>query len=164
MNTETMKIAWASITAPSQAAVLRLNDTEYGSQDHAKLIRVRQLLLDEADKDGPSCLIVDLSAVRHFGAGFAGVLVATSNRLKERNRRLALCGLNPVCAELIQIMRLNRVFDIYPTLAIALEEIEGQDQRALDEPGIIFQGLLACVALRSERTYNCRRVHCSQVC
>jgi anti-anti-sigma factor len=164
MNTEIKKVAWASITVRAQARVLRLNEQEYGSQEHARLMRVRRLLLEQAEKDGPPCLIVDLSAVRQFGASFVGILVATSNRLKERNRRLALCGMNPVCAELIEILGLDKVFDTYPALGIALGEIEGQDQRALDEPWIMFQGLLACVALPPERAYNCRRARCSQAC
>lgn len=164
MNKVTTKTAWTSVAAPSQAIVLRLTDEEYGSHDQVKLMQARQLLHDEANQDGPRCLILDLSSVRHFGAGFAGILATVSNQLKKQNRRLALCGLNAVCAELIQILRLDKVLDVYPTVEIALEETEGQDQGEADKPWIMFEELLAGVALTSERSYNCRRGFCSQAC
>jgi anti-anti-sigma factor len=157
-------MAWTSDAAPSQAVLLKLTDEEYGSHDQAKLMEVRQLLLDEANQDGPPCLILDLSEVRHFGASFAGILVATSNQLKTQNRRLALCGLNPVCAELIQVLRLDKVLDIYPTAEIALEEMDEEGRGQADEPWIMFERALARAALHAERSYNCRRGFCSQAC
>jgi anti-anti-sigma factor len=157
-------MAWTNAAAPSQAVLLKLTGEEYGSHDQAKLMEVRQLLLDEANHDGPPCLILDLSEVRHFGASFAGILVETSNQLKKQNRRLALCGLNPVCAELIQILRFDKVLDVYPTVEIALEDIEEKDRGQAEEPWIMFERALARAALHAERSYNCRRGFCSQAC
>ena len=121
MQTESRKMANA---ARRQAAVLRLAETEYGSHDHAKLARVRQLLLDQAENLDPPFLVVDLSAVHYFGARFINILVSTWNQLRKRNRRLVLCGPTPFCAGLIQNLQLHRLFDVFPTQRIALEEIE----------------------------------------
>ena len=85
------------VPATGRAAVLKLTQSEYSSQDAAQLARVRQLLLDQAERPGPPYLVVDLSAVRYFGAGFIAVLVSTRRRLRKRNRRLALCGATPLC-------------------------------------------------------------------
>jgi anti-anti-sigma factor len=108
----------------TRAAVLRLSETEYGSHEHAKLARVRRLLLNWAEQSDPQYLVVDLSTIHYFGARFVAILVSTWKLLRKRNRRLALCGPMPLCAELIQNVQLGRLFDIYPTQRIALEEIE----------------------------------------
>jgi anti-anti-sigma factor len=121
MRTESGKVANA---ARRQAAVLRLAETEYGSHDHAKLARVRRLVLDLAENLDPLFLVVDLSAVHYFGARFINILVSTWNQLRKRNRRLVLCGPTPFCAGLIKNLQLHRLLDIFPTQRIALDEIE----------------------------------------
>jgi anti-anti-sigma factor len=121
MQTESRKMINA---ARSQAAVLRLAESEYGSHDHAKLARVRRLLLDQAENLDPPFLVVDLSAVHYFGARFINILVSTWNQLRKRNRRLVLCGPTSFCAGLIQNLKLHRLFDVCATQRIALDEIE----------------------------------------
>ena len=106
-----------------QACVVTLSESQYGSLDSDKLARVRRLLVGEVDTPNVPYLIVDLSAVHSFGASFAGILVGTWDRLRQRNRQLVLCGLTPYCAKLIGILHLDKLFDIYPTHQVALEEI-----------------------------------------
>jgi hypothetical protein len=79
--------------------------------------------LDLANQPGPLPLIVDFSKVHFIGASFIGVLVDTWDQLKKHNRPMALCGLMPYCAQLIRILHLDKLFDIYPTRGIALEKI-----------------------------------------
>src|SRR5262249_9003084 len=78
-------------------------------------------------------LVIDLSHVHFFGASFVGTLVTAWSRLRNRQRHLAICGLTPFCAGLIQVLHLDKLFDIYPTQEMVLEKItqsvvnEGQE-------------------------------------
>jgi anti-anti-sigma factor len=96
--------------------LVRLAQTEYGSLDAAKLERLRELLAYQAGRPDPRPLLLDLSSVQYFGAGFVGVLVDTWHLLSQRGRRLALRGLTPYCARLIRVMHLEKIFDVeYPS-------------------------------------------------
>jgi anti-anti-sigma factor len=117
----------------SQASLLELPGPEYSSHDDESLGHVRSLIQDVAEKTDHQYLVIDLSRVHFFGARFVGILVNAWDQLKKRQRRLAICGLTPYCAKLIQVLHLDKLFDIYPTQQIVLEKInqarrkEGQD-------------------------------------
>jgi anti-anti-sigma factor len=103
--------------------VVQLTEPEYGSLDAEKLARVRRLLLTHAERPGLGCLVIDLSAVHFFGAGFIGTLMCAWDRLRQRDRKLALCGLTPYCSKLIRILHLDKLFEVYPTRRAALADI-----------------------------------------
>ena len=105
------------------AIVVELPEAEYGSLDERALERVRRVLLGLAGATGPPYLVMDMANVDFFAAGFIGVLVSTWKRLRERERRLAMCGLQPRCAKLVDVLRLWELFDIFPTRAAALRRI-----------------------------------------
>src|SRR5262249_46057244 len=92
--------------------LVRLAQAEYGSLDTAKLVRLRELLAYLAARRDVRRLVLDLSNVQYFGAGFVGVLVDTWQLLNQAGRRLALCGLTPYCARLIRAMHLDKLFDV----------------------------------------------------
>jgi anti-anti-sigma factor len=123
MKPESGKTIMASLDAERGVVIVRLAEVEYGSLDTQKLARVRGVLLDQAEKPNPTYLLVDLSAVHFLGASFIGILVDTWDQLLKRNRRLVLCGLTPYCGKLILTQRLDKLFAIYPTQSIALEQI-----------------------------------------
>jgi anti-anti-sigma factor len=98
---------------PDQGICLvRLAQAEYGSLDTAKLARLRELLAYLAARRDARRLVLDLSNVQYFGAGFVGVLVDTWHLLNQAGRRLALSGLTPYCARLIRVMHLEKLFDV----------------------------------------------------
>ena len=98
---------------PNQSTCLvRLAQAEYGSLDAAKLARLRELLAYVAARRDARRLVLDLSNVQYFGAGFVGVLVDTWQLLNQAGRRLVLCGLTPYCARLIRVMHLEKLFDV----------------------------------------------------
>jgi anti-anti-sigma factor len=95
--------------------LVRLAQAEYSSLDAAKLARLRELLAYVAARRNARRLVLDLSNVQYFGASFVGVLVDTWHLLSQTGRRLALRGLTPYCARLIQVMHLEKLFDVeYP--------------------------------------------------
>ena len=88
---------------------------------------------DLAAKVDDRYLVIDMSHVNFFGASFIGILVNAWDQLNKSQRHLAICGLTPFCARLIQVLHLNELFDIYPTQEIVFEKIsrsvvnEGQE-------------------------------------
>src|SRR5262245_49245024 len=102
------------------ACVVRLSGPEYGALDAEKLASVRHLLLELASLREVSCLVLDLSNVHFLGAGFAGILVETWQRLRKRSRPFALCGPTPYCAQLICRLCLDQLFPVYSTQRAAL--------------------------------------------
>jgi anti-anti-sigma regulatory factor len=100
--------------------VVKLPRTEYRSLDAAELERVNRLLHVD---DGTSCLVVDFSAVRFFGAGLIGILVSAWDRMRRHKGQLLLCGLTAWCRQLLGTLCLDRLFEIYPTRCAALEAI-----------------------------------------
>jgi anti-anti-sigma factor len=95
-----------------RTCLVRLAQAEYGSLDTAKLSLLRNLLAYLAARRDVRRLVLDLSKVQYFGAGFVGVLVDTWQLLNQAGRRLALCGLTPYCARLIRSMHLDKLFDV----------------------------------------------------
>jgi anti-anti-sigma factor len=89
-----------------------LAHAEYGSLDVAKLARLRELLAYLAAWRSAQRLVVDLSNVQYFGAGFVGVLVDTWHLLSQSGRKLALRGLTPHSAKLIRAMHLEKLFEV----------------------------------------------------
>jgi anti-anti-sigma factor len=114
------------------AKVARLTHAEYGSLDAGKLNHLNRQLVDFVARSPYLPLLMDLSQVQFFGASFIGVLFDVWNELRTQDRRLALCGLTSNCANLIRKLRLDVLFDIYPTQIVPLEKI-GRQTPARDE-------------------------------
>jgi anti-anti-sigma factor len=107
----------------SRASLLELPGPEYRCHDDESLRQVRSLIQDLAAKVDDRYLVIDLSDVHYFGASFIGILVSAWDQLKKRQRHLAICGLTPFCARLIQVLHLDKLFDIYPTQETVFEKI-----------------------------------------
>src|SRR5262249_5260258 len=123
MKSVDRKLVGTNHSLEAAARFVQLPEPEYGSLDGQKLEGVRRLLLDCANQPGSLPLIVDFSKVHFIGASFIGVLVDTWDQFKKHNRPMVLCGLRPYCAQLVRILHLDKLFDIYPTRGIALEKI-----------------------------------------
>ena len=120
----------------TQASLLELPGPEYGSHDEESLGHVGSLIQDLAEKTDRQYLVIDLSKVHFFGARFIGTLVSAWHKLKKRQRHLAICGLTPFCARLIQVLHLDRLFDIYPTQESVFEKIgRSLPMRGQESPG-----------------------------
>lgn len=60
-------------------------------------------------------VIIDLSSVEYLDSTGLGVIIGGLRRIKEKNGSLSLVGLSPLIRRVIEITRLNDVFDIYNT-------------------------------------------------
>ena len=71
--------------------------------------------------EGGGRLVVDFRGVKMFGTTLLSQLIALYAEARKPGGRLALCGLNPYPAEVLETTRLNTVFNVYPDEAEALQ-------------------------------------------
>ncbi len=95
----------------------------YDSLDDETLEEAGGFLLTEAVCADPPRMILDLSHTRFIGSSFIELLVRAWKRLKERGGTMALCGVQPFCAEVLEITRLTTLWKIYATQAEALDAV-----------------------------------------
>jgi anti-anti-sigma factor len=110
-----------TVLVDSGASVVQLPGSEYASIHGARLRSLRRLLLRLANEPGPEPLVLDLSSVHFFGAGFIGVLVDTWAQLKAQDRQLVLRDLTPFCGRLIRALHLHKLFAVASTPRGALD-------------------------------------------
>ncbi len=61
-------------------------------------------------------LLLSFKNVEHLSSAALGMLVTLKKQLEEKEGRLRLSDINPQIYEVFKITRLNRVFDIHPSV------------------------------------------------
>ena len=97
---------------------------EYDNLDIETVEDVERCLLGCADSGQIQNLIVDLSNTRFFGTSFLEVLIRTWNRVRRKNGKFALSGLQSHPEEVIRVSKLDQIWRLYATVAEAVEKIE----------------------------------------
>jgi len=80
-------------------------------------------LIDQASGPGSgiSLVILDLSRIRMLPSLTLGLLVQLSKKCKSRQQKLKLAALHPQVRQVFSITRLDRVFDLSPSVESALK-------------------------------------------
>ena len=97
-----------------QMSVVRLGRA-YESLNEQALSNLERILWSAAGTADLPCLVLDFSNTAHIGCGFLDVLLRCYEQVAQRGGRLALCVLHPNLRGIIQVTRLDRVWDIYET-------------------------------------------------
>jgi anti-sigma B factor antagonist len=87
----------------------------YDSLDEGALTEIGEVLLGEAMHTDPPELLLDMSQTRFIGSRFIELLVQAWKRLKQRGGEMALCGVQPFCAEVLHTTKLDTLWNCYPT-------------------------------------------------
>jgi anti-sigma B factor antagonist len=95
----------------------------YESLDQASLMEFGGLLLSEASHADPPLLVLDLIQTSYVGSSSIELLVRAWKRLKARDGTMALCGVQPFCAEVFEVTRLNGLWATYATRETALSAL-----------------------------------------
>ena len=66
-------------------------------------------------------LVLSFKNVEHLSSAALGMLITLRNKVDEGGGRLRLSDINPQIFEVFKITRLNKVFDIYPSIDKARE-------------------------------------------
>lgn len=86
----------------------------YASLDDATLDDVGGLILTTATAIEPPRLVLDMSATKYLGSAFIELLVRAWKRLTERGGSMAICGLAPLCREVLRVSRVDGLWEMYP--------------------------------------------------
>ena len=92
----------------------------YDSLDDRTLEAFGEVLLSEAAFADPPRVLLDLSRTNYVGSRFIELMVRAWKRLKMRGGEMALCGVQPFCAEVLQATRLDGIWPVFSTRDEAL--------------------------------------------
>jgi anti-sigma B factor antagonist len=109
----------------SHCTVVELG-ARYDSLDLDALNDAGSLLLTQAVSADPPRLVIDMSQTSFIGSTFIELLIRTWRRLNQRNGSMVLCGLQPFCAEILRVTRLETLWSCYPTRN---EAVQAADKR-----------------------------------
>ncbi len=99
--------------------VARLERT-YGSTESKALSRLDGYLSGMACRSSTG-LLIDLSETTYVGCGFLTVLLQHHVKAVQTNRRIALCSLNPMPADVLAVTRLDSLWEIFQPRVEALQ-------------------------------------------
>src|SRR5437763_5412852 len=66
------------------------------------------------------CVVVDLSAVRHMDSAALDVLLGCMVEVARRDGAMRLGGISPEAATVLELTRMDQVFDMFPTATDAV--------------------------------------------
>lgn len=92
-------------------AILELSGEMYGGPDNMKLVDVVTELAKEKNLD----LVINLSRVKWISSTGLGILVSARSRYAKEGGVMKLCQPNDRVLGILQVTRLNLIFDVYPS-------------------------------------------------
>ena len=100
---------------------LRIVSVQDPRIDAAVAIEFKDAMRVETDS-GPDLVILDLSNVEFINSSGLGAIVAAMKNMGQA-RKLALAGLTPNVERVFTLTRMDSVFNVFPTLQGALDEL-----------------------------------------
>jgi anti-sigma B factor antagonist len=101
-------------------AVLDLSGEMYGGPDNMQLVDI----VSELAKDKKLDLIINLSKVKWISSTGLGILVSARSRFAKEGGVVKLCHPNERVLGILQVTRLNLIFDVYPSEKEAIESLK----------------------------------------
>lgn len=95
-------------------------DPSYSAFHEAIVDETREKLLAAVDIHEKPRIILDFAETTYFGSVLFEVLFAVWNRVRKRDGRFALCSLQPACLEMIEMAKLDTLWEIYPNSGSAI--------------------------------------------
>ena len=136
LNTETNQVAGtvlideidASSAVPSivesQHATVVAFGQEFAEIRPSHLRSVELALLQAIEQSEHQRIIVDLCQVSVFCSEFIGVLIRVFQRFRrERQGKLSLCGMSATAVEVLEVTKVDRIWDLFESREQALEAI-----------------------------------------
>jgi anti-anti-sigma factor len=94
-----------------RTAIVRFENTDLLFEATA-VVTAGQKLHRLIEEEGASRLVVNFAGVQHLSSEVLGILAGLQSQFEPRQRRIVLCGLNPLMWEMVRITHLDRVFDV----------------------------------------------------
>jgi anti-sigma B factor antagonist len=103
-----------------KVTVLDVSGEMYGGEENMRLVDVVSELADEGNLD----ILINLSKVKWISSQGLGILVSARSRFSKKGGMLKLCSPNDRIIGILQVTRLNLIFDVYDTEKEALGSFE----------------------------------------
>ncbi len=107
------------ITVSQQQDVWIVEFTDSKIIDEANIKDIGDQLLELIGAHNSPCLLLDFASVDHLSSAALGMLINVNNRIRQQNGKLRLTNIKPHIFEIFVITKLNKLFRILPTRAIA---------------------------------------------
>ena len=100
--------------------VMELSGEMYGGPDNMKLVDAVSDLVTEKRLD----LVINLGKVKWISSTGLGILVSARSRFAKEGGVIKLCEPNDRVLGILQVTRLNLIFDVYPTEKEAIDALK----------------------------------------
>ena len=84
--------------------------------DQLMIERIKEELLELADRSGHPKMVVSFDNVKHISSAMLGTLMALNKRIKAEKGELRLCGINNELMGVFKLTRLDKVLKIYKSV------------------------------------------------
>ncbi len=84
--------------------------------DELCILEIQEELATLVESKVGGNLLVSFRNVEHLSSAALGMLITLKKKVEEKEGRLKLSDINPQIYEVFKITRLNKVFDIHPSL------------------------------------------------
>lgn len=118
----------ASVTLHDGVTIVEFGP-RYESLDDGALTEVGGILLGEAYHAAPPWVLLDLSQTSFIGSRFIELMVRAWKRLQDRGGKMAICGLQPFCAEVLRTTKLDTIWSITATREEGILALAGATRR-----------------------------------
>lgn len=99
---------------------------EYDNLDTPSIEAAAKQLLDLAQNAEPPLVAIDMSATRFFGSAFLGVLFRMWRRLIARGGRLVTCNASGICAQVLSVTQVDKLWPLCTSRGAAIRSLKGQ--------------------------------------
>lgn len=93
---------------------------QYDTLDDTATRNLEENLRVLGESADPPRILLDMEKTEGIGSTFLASLFGSERRLKARGGHLALCQVGPFCAEVLEIVKAERVLRIFPTREAAI--------------------------------------------
>ncbi|UCF06409.1 MAG: STAS domain-containing protein [bacterium] len=102
------------------ATILDLSGEMYGGPDNMQLVDI----VSELAKDRKLDLVINLAKVRWISSTGLGILVSARSRYAKEGGVIKICNPNDRVLGILQVTRLNLIFDVFGSEQEALESLK----------------------------------------
>jgi len=107
------------ITRQGDVIIVQLLDKEV-LEEHV-IAEIGEALFTLVAQEKPVKLVLDFSRVNHMSSSTLGMLIRLSKHIGESGSALKLCAIKPTLYNVFEITKLDRLFEIYDTKAVAVK-------------------------------------------
>jgi anti-anti-sigma factor len=109
------------IRQAGEVTVVRLLTPELVREPEVTAVGKR--LLRVVEELGGRLVVVNLAEVAHMDSAMIGKLIALYKTARARGGRVVLCGANPMLADSLEALHINRLVNVYPDEPAAVQAL-----------------------------------------